>query len=70
MDTVSTKPAKAKTGPAKGCKYGDRQKTARVEIPIEPDVLEKIRRAAEQDGVSVARWFRTLASNALADKEA
>lgn len=68
MDT-ETKTARRKPGPTKGVKYGYNQKTARLEFPLEPAMLEQIRAAADKEGVSVSKWMRNIAALALAQKE-
>jgi predicted HicB family RNase H-like nuclease len=53
MDTEKKKP-----GPAKGSKYSGRRLDARLDLALEPEALEIIRKAADAEGISVSLWVR------------
>ncbi len=53
------------TGRPVGRPKGSGTLTARVELRVRPALLEKIQRAAEEDGVSQAYWLRRAVVSAL-----
>ncbi|MFN7990510.1 MAG: hypothetical protein U0529_23775 [Thermoanaerobaculia bacterium] len=54
-----------RTGRPVGRPKGSGTLTARVEMRLRPALLEKVQKAAEEDGVSQAYWLRRAVVSAL-----
>ena len=53
------------TGRPVGRPKGSGVQTARLEIRVRPELAEKVRRAAEEDEVSIAYWLRRAVVSSL-----
>lgn len=53
------------TGRPVGRPKGSGVQTARLELRLRPALLEKVKRAAEEDGVSQAYWLRRAVISSL-----
>ena len=54
-----------KTGRPVGRPKGSGVQTARLEMRLRPALAEKVKRAAEEDGVPVAYWLRRAVVSSL-----
>jgi len=54
-----------RTGRPVGRPKGSAVQTARLELRLRPALAEKVKEAAEEDGVSVAYWLRRAVVSSL-----